>query len=149
MHIKKNTQSVLDIIIADHNLLFFWFVTYLFKNFHLFGSLGNVKISSNQLRRKRRYQETFWGLMRVQNGKKKRLTWIMTSEIQIPSRHPYYLTYFTASFFMRCSYLSLKAITSCEQTNEKNSWQFAIFVLYRYYLPTWKVNFLEKLLILM
>lgn len=34
MHIKKNTQSVLDIIIADHNLLFFWFVTCLFKNFH-------------------------------------------------------------------------------------------------------------------
>lgn len=71
MHIKKNTQSVLDIIIADHNLLFFWFVTCLFKNFHKFGSLGNVKISSNQLRHKRRYQETFWGLMRAQNGNKK------------------------------------------------------------------------------
>lgn len=148
MHIKKNTQSVLDIIIADHNLLFFWFVTYLFKNFHLFGSLGNVKISSNQLRRKRRYQETFWGLMRVQIGKKK-------AHLDNDERNPNPITssllfnLFYSFFFMRCSYLSLKAITSCEQTNEKNSWQFAIFVLYRYYLPTWKVNFLEKLLILM
>ena len=131
MHIKKNTQSVLDIIIADHNLLFFWFVTYLFKNFHLFGSLGNVKISSNQLRRKRRYQETFWGLMRVQNGEKKK------AHLDNDERNPNPITSSLLfnlfySFFFHEMFISLFESNNQLRTNK---WKKFVTICYFCFIP--------------